>query len=106
METWTWSHGHGDMDMETWTWKHGHGNMDMEMNMDMETWAWRHAQEIWVWRYGHGDMKLRYQTCKREIKAQKTVLYLLTVSSKPNWKFFVCPFIDEGTNGSNPFAND
>jgi hypothetical protein len=30
METWTWRHGHGDMDMETWTWRHGHEDTDIE----------------------------------------------------------------------------
>jgi hypothetical protein len=39
METWTWRHGHGNMDMETW--RHGHGEMDT----DMETWR-------------HGDMDI------------------------------------------------
>jgi hypothetical protein len=29
-ETWTWRHGHGDIDMETWTWRHGSEEMDME----------------------------------------------------------------------------
>jgi hypothetical protein len=44
-ETWTWRHGHGDMDMESWTWIHGHGDMDMES---------------WTWIHGHGDMDLKY----------------------------------------------
>ncbi len=29
---------------------------------------------------------------------------LFTVCSLCNWKFVVCPFVDEETNGSYPFA--
>jgi hypothetical protein len=68
METWTWRHGHGNIDMETWTWRHGHGDMDMETrtlrhghgDMDMETWTWRHGQgdmDRETWR--QGDIKRR-----------------------------------------------
>ncbi len=77
METWTWRHGHGDMDKETWTWGHGHRYMNME-TMDMKTWDFKRkdAQAIFL---------NPFSSCKR--------------------KFVVCPFVGEETNGSYPFAN-
>jgi hypothetical protein len=30
---------------------------------------------------------------------------LLIVQLEVNWKFVVCPFVDEEKNGSNPFVN-
>jgi hypothetical protein len=34
LETWTWRHGHGDMDMETWTWIYGHGDTELTYQME------------------------------------------------------------------------
>ncbi len=68
METWTWRHEYGDLDiveldmtkwrnknrrMETWkhgnmeSWRHGYGEMDMV---------------TWTWRYGHEGMDMEIWT--------------------------------------------
>jgi hypothetical protein len=72
METWTWRHGHGDMEMETWTWKHGHGDMGME---------------TWTWRHGHRDMELKcreiltfYEKLRVSCTLSLSILSILLVS--------------------------
>jgi hypothetical protein len=42
---------------------------------------------------------------KRKAKAKRFFLKLFTVCSSYKWKFVVCPFVNEETNGSYPFAN-
>jgi hypothetical protein len=77
------------------TWRHG----DMRIGV-MET--WRHGDmETW-----HGDRDMETQNSKRKGK-QKSRRFSLSfiVSSQCSQKFVVCPFIDEETNGSYPFAN-
>jgi hypothetical protein len=39
------------------------------------------------------------------MEAWAIILYLFTVCSSCKPKFVVCPFVDEETNGSYPFAN-
>jgi hypothetical protein len=69
--------GHGDMEMETW--KHG----------DMETWR-------------HEDM----ETSNGKRKPGQCFLNPFTVCSWCKRKFVICPFVDEETNKSYPFANE
>jgi hypothetical protein len=61
MDTWTWTHGHGnmaidrDIGMDTWTWTHGHGHMDMD------TWTWTlTGTETWTqtWIQGQRHFKI------------------------------------------------
>jgi hypothetical protein len=39
METWTWRHRHGDMDMATWACRHGHGDMELKYETKMQAQA-------------------------------------------------------------------
>jgi hypothetical protein len=98
-------HFHGDMatqrlgDMETWRWKHG--NMETQRrHEDMETWTWRHGMHIWTWKHGTETWHF-----KRQTEAMAIFLNPFTVCSPCIEKFVVCPFVDEETNGSYPFAN-
>ncbi len=116
----TWSHRGGDV--ETWrhrheTWKDGEMETWRHGYMDMETWAWRHGRrvdmehghggmETWSRRHGHGNMDMETKSEGRfKTKAQTTFLNPFTMCSSCERKFAVCPFIDEETNGSYPFAN-
>jgi hypothetical protein len=66
-------------------WRHG----------DVET--WRHTDmDTWIWR--HGDIK-------RKTEAQAIFLNPSTSCSLCKQKFLVCPFVDEETHKSYPFAN-
>ncbi len=75
MEKWR----HGNMEKK----RHGHGYMEIE---------------TWAWRNGYGDIK-------RKTEAQAIFLNTLTVCSSCFRKFVVCPFVDQETNRSCPFAN-
>ncbi len=77
VETWTWWHG----DMETWRWRHG--------DVDMETWTWRH---------GHGDIG----TSNGKRKPRRFSLICVPFAQ---WVNGSLSFVDEETNGSNPFAD-
>jgi hypothetical protein len=66
----------------------------------METEKKRHGN-MEKWRYG--DMKTSNR--KRKMKAQSDFLNPFTVCSSCKQKFVVCPFVDEETNTSYPFAN-
>jgi hypothetical protein len=81
--------------MEMETWKNG--------EIDMKTWnmeKWRKE----TWRHRDMDMETRrHQTEKTEARA--IFLNLFTVCSSCKWKFVVCPFVDEETDGIYPFAN-
>jgi hypothetical protein len=46
-----------------------------------------------------------YFRFKWKTEAQAIFLNLLTVSPSCKRKFVVCPFVDEETNGSYPFAD-
>jgi hypothetical protein len=53
METCTWKHGHGDIDMRYEIWQHG--EMETLRHGDIVTWTWRHEHgdmdmETWKWR--------------------------------------------------------
>jgi hypothetical protein len=97
----TWAYGY----METWT----HRDMDMERrlghgDMDIETWTWRHRhrdRELKLW----GILKFHGKNREWKTEAQTISLNLFTVYSSCKRKFVVCPFVDEETNGSYPFAN-
>jgi hypothetical protein len=65
--------------METETWRHGDG--------DMETWTWRHS-----------DMK-------RKTGNPGDFSNPFNIFSSGKRKIVICPFVDEETNGSYPFAN-
>jgi hypothetical protein len=69
-----------DMDMDMGTW--GHGNIEE----DIETWT-------------------RTGNRKRKREAQAIFLNPFTVCTSCKWKFVVCPFVDEETIRSYPFAN-
>jgi hypothetical protein len=101
METSIWIHGHGDMDMDTWKFVHGHGDIDVEKR----TWRYGNGDmETWTRRNGHEDMKLKYQT----ENGKQTPCHFLNpfiVCSLCKRKFVVCPYVNEETNGSYPFAN-
>jgi hypothetical protein len=127
METWAWRYGDGDM--ETWrqeieTWKHGnmetwkHGDIDMEKgrhedtetqrhgDMDLKTWTWRHGIKI----LGNSDV-LQQKKSTGKNKPRRFFSIHLPFAHRANgsflfkWKFVVCPFVDEETNGSYRFAN-
>jgi hypothetical protein len=51
---------------------------------------------------GHGEIELKYQT---ENGNPCDFLNLFTICSSCKRKFVVCPFVDEETNESYPFAN-
>jgi hypothetical protein len=60
----------------------------------------------------NGDMELKYRgilsfTKKNQMEKEAPAIFLnlFTVCSSCKWKFVVCPFDDEKTKGSNPFAN-
>jgi hypothetical protein len=64
--------------METETWKHGY--------MDMETWK-------------HVEIETSTEN------GSPVFLNPFTVCLSYKWKFVLCPFVDEETYGSYPFAN-
>jgi hypothetical protein len=61
----------------------------------MET--WKHGN-METWRHAHGDIK-------RKTEAQSIFPNPFTICSLCKRKFVVCPFIDEETKVSYPFAN-
>jgi hypothetical protein len=67
--------------------------METVNHEDMETW-WNRGMETWR----HGDIK-------RKTEAQSIFLNLFTICSSYKRKFVVFLVIEEGTNGSYPFAN-
>jgi hypothetical protein len=75
--------------MATWE----HGNMGARENGSMET---RKHGSMGTWK--HGDIK-------RKTEAYAIFFNPLTICSLWKLKFVVCPFVDEETNGSYPFAN-
>jgi hypothetical protein len=64
-----------------------------------ETWRHRHV-DMERWRHGYGDIKW-----KMENGSRGDFLNPFTVCSSCKRKFVVCPFVDEETSGSYPFAN-
>jgi hypothetical protein len=64
----------------------------------MEKRTWRHGIEI----LGNSEF---YGKNQMENGSPAIFLNLFTVCSSCKWKFVVCPFVDEETKGSNPFAN-
>jgi hypothetical protein len=99
MESWShgvmesWSHGA----MEPWS----HGAMEPWSHGAMET--WRHG-DMETWR--HGDMETwRHNMEKTETEALAIILIPCTVCSACKWKFVVCQFVNEETNGNHLFAN-
>ncbi len=46
-----------------------------------------------------------YAAVSKGMEAQAIFLNRLTVCSSSKWKFVVCLFVSEETNGSYPFAN-
>ncbi len=65
--------------------------MEISRHGDMET-----------WRHGHEDID---GDIKRKTEAQLIFLNPFTVCSSCIQKFISCPFVDEETKGSYPFAN-
>ncbi len=104
----TWGHGHGIIEMETE--KHGdidmrHGNREKwrfeHGDMEMETWTLRHWMKYWgIWCF----TITKNQT---ENRKRKLAIFLnpFTICLPCKQKFVICPFVDEETNGSYPFAN-
>jgi hypothetical protein len=45
-----------------------------------------------------------YEKIKRKTEGQAIFLYQSSVGSSCKWKFVICPFVDEETNGSYPFS--
>ncbi len=84
METLTWRHRHGEIDMKTW--RHRHGNMKKWKLGDMKKWTWRH---------------------KRKTEPQAIFLNPFTVCSSCKQKFVVCQFVYDKTNRTYryPFTN-
>ncbi len=89
METWTWRHGHGVLDMDTWTWRHGHGVLDMD------TWTWRHGFKI----LGNAGVLQKNKT-----EAQAIFPHPFTFCFSCKQKLDNCQF-DDVTNESYPFSN-
>jgi hypothetical protein len=96
----TWRHG----DMETWR----HGDMETWRHGDMKTWrhenrshgdmeTWKHGIETGTWRHGISKRKGKRKSRRFSLS--------FIISTQCSQKFVVCPFIDEETNGSYPFAN-
>ncbi len=72
------------------TWEHG------------STGAWKQGNmEAWE----HGNMETSNEKRKRKTEAYAIFFNPFTVCSLWKLKFVVCPFVDEETNGSYPFAN-
>jgi hypothetical protein len=69
--------------------------------MDIETLTWRHGIKI----LGNSEVLRKISNGKRKKKAQAIFLNPFTVCSSCKRKFVVCPFVDEETNGSFPFAD-
>jgi hypothetical protein len=65
-----------------------------------------HFQFAETWKDGHIDMEiLKKGDNKRKTEAHAIFLNTFTVCSSCKWKFVICSFVDEETNGSYPFAN-
>jgi hypothetical protein len=70
--------------------------------------TWRHG-DMDIWRYGdmvawtHGYMKTSNR--KRKTEAQAIFLNPFTFYSLCKRKFVICPFVNEETNRSYPFAH-
>jgi hypothetical protein len=81
---------------ETWR----HGDMDSRRHGDTETWR-------------HGDMYLETSNGKRKPRRYHRkqepmrfpLIRLPFAYRAKKWKFVVCPFVDEETNGNYLFAN-
>jgi hypothetical protein len=62
-----------------------------------------------IWRHGGVETRRRrdMEARRHQTKTEAQVIFLnpFTVCSSLKLKFFVCPFVDEETNGSYPFAN-
>jgi hypothetical protein len=118
IRTWKHGRGHGDMDeeMETWmrTWRHGNLETWRHEDLVMETWAWRHGHrgmgmETWTWRHGIklflGIQKFtKNQRGNGKWEAHASFFNRLLFVRHANGSLLFCPFIEEETNRSYPFA--
>jgi hypothetical protein len=69
--------------------------------------VWKYG-EMETWRQGHGDMDMetrRHQMENEKRKPRRFSLIRLPFAHRAKNCFSFCPFIDEETNGSYPFAN-
>ena len=87
MDHWTWTTGHGPLDMVLWTWTTGHGPLDMD---------------YWTWSSGHGPLDMDLWThlsiTLASFRMSLEVLYsslsgcgssAYTTSFIPNWTSMV-----------------
>jgi hypothetical protein len=99
----TWTHEH----MDTWI----HGHMDTWIHGHINTWTHGHGDKTWTWRHGNKILRNyevlweKISSGIRKTEGQAIFRNLFTVYSLCKWKFVVCPFVDEETKESYPFAN-